>query len=273
MDNGRSELVSVLLATHNRADRVSAAIESVLAQRHSDLELLVIDDASTDHTPEVLAQWSDDPRIRCFRNEQNQRLPTALNRIASEARGPFLARIDDDDHWTDAEKLTAQLAWMRMHQDGVLVGTGYVDEWGRETHNPSDDESIRRQMNLRCPLCHPTVLMRRDAFEAVGGYDTTLPYAEDWELWMRLGQAGRLGNLERITLVKARGGDTLSERYFEEQLLLATQLLKRHGDAYPGVGRARVMHAFNRGFFRCFPVGGRMHRVAASTFRRVFDLE
>lgn len=265
-------LVSVLLSSRNRAETLPQAIESVLAQESVSLELLVMDDASCDATPEVLARWDGDNRIHCLRNETNQGLPASLNRLAAQARGAFFARIDDDDRWTATDKLARQLAWMDAYPDGVLLGTAYVDEWGRVTRNPADDASIRQQMLLRCPYCHSSILMRREAFEAVGGYDESMPYAEDWELWMRLGQQGILGNLETSTLVKARGDDTMSERFFEQQLVTASELVERHGVAYPGVLRARALHRFNRGFFRVFPPGGIVHRGMGQAFRRVFRL-
>ncbi len=266
-------LVSVILSTRNRAATLGHAIDSVFQQTHDRVELVVVDDASDDETPRLLAERSDDVRLRCLRNEENRGLPASLNRGIALARGSYIARIDDDDHWTDPGKLAAQLAWMEAHPEGVLVGTAYVDEWGRKTVNPLSDRDIRRQMLMRCPFCHSSVLMRAEAVAQAGGYDATLPYAEDWELWMRLGRLGELGNLDRVTLVKARGDDTLSERYFQRQLAMASRFAAQHADGYPRAFRARAMHAFNRGFFAVFPAGGRAHAAMSRWFRRVFRLE
>jgi glycosyltransferase involved in cell wall biosynthesis len=264
--------VSVILATRNRADRVGRAIESVLSQRDVDLELILVNDASEDDTAAVLAGWCGDDRVRVVENARRRGLPASLNRGLSRARGEFIARIDDDDVWNDPDKLAEQLAWMRRHPDTVLLGTGYVDEWGRETRNPADDEAIRRQMLMRCPFCHSSVLFTAAAVRAAGGYDETLDYAEDWELWMRLGTRGRLANLERICLVKSAGEDTLSARHFDRQLRSAGALSARHAAHYPGRHRARALHAFNRWFFSVFPAGGKVHGLMGGAFRRVFGL-
>ncbi len=265
--------VSVILATRNRADRLDAAVASVLSQDLDALELVVVDDGSGDATPERLSAWAArDARVRLLRNETNLGLPAALNRGVDAARAPFLARIDDDDRWTDTGKLSAQLAWMDAHPDGVLVGTAYVDEWGRTTSNPLEDAAIRDQMLARCPFCHPTVLMRAEAVAAAGGYDESLPYAEDWDLWLRLGLQGRMGNLPAVTLEKSRGGDTLSERWFRPQLAMAGDFARRYAGDYPGAFRARALHAFSRVFFRLAPVDGALHRALGRAFRGVFGL-
>lgn len=266
-------LVSVLMSTRNRAARLGGAVESVLAQDHDDIELVIVDDASDDDTRSVLAAWADDPRFRVLHNRTNRGLPASLNRAATASRGAFLARIDDDDRWTEPAKLTDQLAWFRANERGVLVGTAYRDEWGRAIANPAADVDIRRQMLSRCPFCHSSVLFRRDAFEAAGGYDESLPYAEDWELWMRMGRLGSMGNLETQCVEKAGGEDTLSRQFFERQLHMASALVERHADAYPRAFRSRWLHRFNRQFFRWFPVGGRAHRFMSAAFRRRFRLE
>ncbi len=265
--------VTVILSTHNRAATLGRAITSVLDQQLDGLELVVIDDASTDGTPSLLAAWRDDPRVRVLRNDTNLGLPASLNRGIGEASGEWLARIDDDDHWTDPAKLERQLAWVERHTDAVLLGTAYVDEWGRTITNPTDDAGIRDQMLMRCPFCHSSVLMHAAAVAEVGAYDASLPYAEDWDLWLRLGRRGRMGNLEDVTLVKARGDDTLSERYFHRQLSMAACFARRHAGHYPHAVRARFMHGFSRGFFSLFPVDGRVHRWLGRVFRRTFRLE
>lgn len=261
------------MSTRNRAATLPRAIESVLAQQDAHFELIIIDDHSLDQTPETLARWAADERVTCLRNDKNLGLPASLNRAASLARGEFLARIDDDDHWTDQRKLNQQLDWMESHPDGVLLGTAYVDEQGREIINPLSDAEIRQQMLFRCPFCHSSVVMRRSGFDAVSGYDESLPYAEDWDLWLRLGARGVMGNLDAVTLVKEPGENNLSQRFFHRQLAMAQDFVRRYGSDYPQAGKASALHRFNRLFFRLVPVNSGLHRGMGRLFRRVFQLE
>ncbi len=90
---------------------------------------------------------------------------------------------------------------------------------------------------------------------------------------MRMGRLGDVGNLGEQCVEKAGGHDTLSRQFFERQLRIASELVAQHADGYPRALRARWFHRFNRLFFRCFPVGGRVHRAMSAAFRRRFDLE
>jgi glycosyltransferase involved in cell wall biosynthesis len=129
-------LISVILPSFNGARYLRQAIESVLAQDYQNLELIVINDASTDETPEIVAEFvARDPRVRLMNNESNSKLVFSLNRGIEIARGEFIARIDDDDIWTDRSKLSKQLEQFRSHPEIGVVGTlGHIiDENGKRT--------------------------------------------------------------------------------------------------------------------------------------------
>ncbi|MEE4175633.1 MAG: glycosyltransferase [Xanthomonadales bacterium] len=270
---GEAGLVSVLLSTRNRAASLGVAMQSVLDQEGVDLELIVVNDGSTDATAAVLAAHGDDSRVRVFHQEESRGLPASLNRAAKEARGALLARVDDDDRWIRRDKLLLQRAAFEASPDLVLLGTGYRDEAQRAIRNPLRDADIRKQMLFRCPFCHPSVVMRASAFHAVGGYDEAMTYGEDWELWLRLGTTGRLGNLGELCVEKAGGQKTLSAQNFDRQLHLAVSLAGTHRDSYPGASRALGMHRFSRWFFDRFPLGGAVHRALSRAYRGVFSLE
>ncbi len=260
------------MSTRNRSTTLSRAIESVLNQQDVSVELIIVDDHSSDQTRDVLVNWRDDQRVICMHNAENLGLSASLNRAARRASGEYLARIDDDDYWTDNTKLRQQLAWMEAHPDGVLLGTAYIDEQGRESTNPLSDTEIRKQMLFRCPFCHSSTLIRRTAFEAASGYNESLPYAEDWDLWARLGKRGVLGNLDQVTLIKEAGESTLSQRYFQRQLRMAQNLAEQYAGAYPGASRAVMFHRFSRVFFGLVPLNSAIHRGMSKLFRRVFQL-
>ena len=196
--------VSVLMSVHNGAPWVRDAVESVLAQTARDLELIVIDDGSTDATPEILGRVSD-PRLRVERQERVG-LTRSLNRALALATGPLVARLDADD-LALPERLACQRAFLDAHPDVGLLGTGAreVDAEGREVgrvHPPADDAAIRRVLIRRNPFVHSSVMIRRAVLARAGGYDETLPVAQDYDLWLRLGGITRLANLPEPLVVR-----------------------------------------------------------------------
>jgi glycosyltransferase involved in cell wall biosynthesis len=196
--------ISVLMSVRNGAPWVRDAVESVLEQTVTDLELVVIDDGSTDATTSLLATIGD-PRLRVERQAPRGLTPS-LNRALALARAPLLARLDADDVALP-ERLACQRAFLDAHPDVGLLGTGAreVDASGREigvVSPPEDDAAIRRAMIRRNPFVHSSVMMRRRALEEAGGYDERLGVAQDYDLWMRMSRITRLANLPAPLVVR-----------------------------------------------------------------------
>ena len=196
--------VSVLMSVHNGAPWVRDAVTSVFAQTLADLELIVIDDGSTDATPELLASLRD-PRLHVERRAR-QGLTLALNRALELGQAPLLARLDADD-LALPERLARQRQYLDAHPDVGLLGTGAreVDEAGREVavvRPPVDDAAIRRVLIRANPFVHSSVMMRRAALDRAGGYDPSFPVAQDYDLWMRLARVTRLANLSEPLVIR-----------------------------------------------------------------------
>jgi glycosyltransferase involved in cell wall biosynthesis len=196
--------ISVLMSVRNGAPWVRDAVKSVLEQTVTDLELVVIDDGSTDATTLLLATIGD-PRLRVERQAPRGLTPS-LNRALALARAPLLARLDADDVALP-ERLACQRAFLDAHPDVGLLGTGAreVDASGREigvVSPPEDDAAIRRAMIRRNPFVHSSVMMRRRALEEAGGYDERLGVAQDYDLWMRMSRITRLANLPAPLVVR-----------------------------------------------------------------------
>lgn len=189
--------VSVLMGVRDGAPWIGEAVASVLAQTAPDLELIVIDDGSTDATAATL-DAIDDGRIR-VEHRAPAGLTRSLNRAIELARAPILARLDADD-LARPDRLARQLEFLDRHPDVGLLGTGAreIDAAGREVAvvaPPADDAALRRALIRRNPFVHSSIVMRRAAVEAVGGYDPSLPVAQDYDLWMRMSRVTRLANL------------------------------------------------------------------------------
>lgn len=192
--------VSVVLPARDAASTIDAALESMLRQTFTDLEVLAIDDGSTDDTRARLERWAArDERVRVL-STGGVGLVGALNLGLAEARGELLARMDADD-----ESLPTRLerSVARLDADPSLAGVGTGVEIVRHDQPPSPSlvdygrwlSSLTTPARLfadrlvESPLCHPSVLLRRAVLERVGGWrDGDFP--EDWELWLRLLEAG-----------------------------------------------------------------------------------
>jgi glycosyltransferase involved in cell wall biosynthesis len=229
--------VSVVMAVFDGAPWVGAAVESLLGQTIADLEVVVIDDGSTDATPDVLASIRD-PRLRIERSVR-QGLTRALNRALDLARAPLVARLDADD-LALPERLARQRQYLDAHPDVGLLGTGAreVDPTGREVailRPPVDDTAIRRALIRANPMVHSSVMMRRSVLDRVGRYDPSFPVAQDYDLWMRLARVSRLANLADVLVVRHLGARRVSVEREDDRLRAETRVRWRavRAGAYP----------------------------------------
>jgi glycosyltransferase involved in cell wall biosynthesis len=182
-------LVSAVTPAYNRAEYLGEALESALSQGVPWLEVVVVDDGSTDGTPEVCKGFGD--RIRCHR-QANAGQSAAINAGVALARGTWIALLDSDDAW-----LPGRLARQRALLDGagearlVYGAVEYMDAAGRTIPDPRPPRAtptgdILGELLRGNFLRTPTAMFRRDAFLEAGGYDPTLKSVNDWDMWLRL---------------------------------------------------------------------------------------
>ena len=188
----------------NGSPQVGEAVESVLAQTAGDLELIVVDDGSSDATPAILGSFRD-PRLHVRRRARGG-LTSALNAALALARAPLVARLDADD-LALPERLERQLAFLARHPDIGLLGTAAreTDAAGREVgivRPPTGDAEIRRALIRRNPFVHSSIVMRRASVDQAGGYDESFPVAQDYDLWMRMSRVTRMANLPDLLVVR-----------------------------------------------------------------------
>ena len=192
-------LVSVLLASRNGSRYLEESLASLAAQTYPEIEIVAVDDGSTDRTPGILAAFaSKHPRARVLRTE-GVGLAGALALAASHASGRYLARQDDDDR-SRPERIARQVAVLESNPDLAVLGTGtaVIDEHGHVTGPyavPTERGAIRRTLLRATPFVHGSVMMRRTAYEAAGGYRAPFRASQDYDLWLRLGADAGLANL------------------------------------------------------------------------------
>jgi glycosyltransferase involved in cell wall biosynthesis len=224
-------LVSVLLAVHDDARFIRTAVESVLRQSLRDLELIVIDDASTDDTPDVLAAIGD-PRLVVDRNEQQLGLAASLNRGLDRASGEYVARLDADDV-AMPERLELQVARIELDPRVGIVGSAVLDldeagRPGRLHRMPAGPVAVRWQTLFSSPFFHPTVVLDRELLERSGlRYDPSFAESEDYDLWARLLEHTEGDNLAEPLVLKRVHPGQASLRRGELQRSFQRQVAER----------------------------------------------
>jgi glycosyltransferase involved in cell wall biosynthesis len=187
--------VSVLLPVRDGARFLREALESVFAQTLVDFELLVVDDGSTDETPEILASVADE-RLRVLRQDRLGLVP-ALNRAVAEARAPLLARMDADDV-SLPKRLERQVAYLDARPEVALLAVGVETSGGARIVLPDDDAALRRRLLLRNPFAHGAVAVRAEAVARAGGYRADYGANEDYDLWRRIARDWKLAAVPEI---------------------------------------------------------------------------
>ncbi|GBC61599.1 glycosyl transferase [Desulfonema ishimotonii] len=205
-NNNNTPMVSVIIPTCNRDRLVQEAIASVLAQEFKSFELIVVDDGSTDSTPEILGSYGD--AITVIRQE-NRGVSAARNAGIAVAKGELIALLDSDDLWM-AEKLAVQTAFFQQHPDALICQTEEI--WVRNGVRVNPKKKHRKLSGMifepslaLCLVSPSAVMMRRELFSHVGLFDESLPACEDYDLWLRVGCRYPVHLIDRPLIVK-RGG-------------------------------------------------------------------
>jgi glycosyltransferase involved in cell wall biosynthesis len=206
-------LVSVIIPSYNRAQKASRAVSSVLDQSFKDLEIIVIDDGSTDDTIDMLEQFRD--RITLIKHPENRGVSAARNSGINASRSPLIAFLDSDDYWMP-EKLETQVRYLRENTDAVICQTEEiwirngvrVNPWKKHI-KPSGD--IFEQSLKLCLVSPSAVMIRRSLLDEVGLFDEAFPVCEDYDLWLRISWKYPVHLINQFMLVKEGGhADQLS---------------------------------------------------------------
>ena len=253
-----SPLVSVVLSVRNGAADLPKAIDTILTQTFADLELIVINDGSTDRTAAIL-DGIRDARVRVI-HQDNMGLAAALNRGVALARGRYIARQDHDD-WAKPTRLEKQVAFLDAHPEYAIVGTRAEiwvgDEKTKRTHDhPTDNAALQFELLFDNPFVHSSMMLRKSALDVVGGYSTdrSRQPPEDYELWSRLARRYRVANLpERLTIYREvqRSISRTGPNPFREKVLLisAENLAHATGEIGPGQAHHDIAALMHRAYY------------------------
>lgn len=216
-----SDTVSVVIPAHNAEATIRAAIESVMSQSSGPLEVIVVDDGSTDATARVASDAAGSIAGAGGRSvpvrvvTQQQGGPSrARNRGIDAARGSWIGFLDADDRW-HPRKLEWQLGMAAQHPEAVVVAADWVREGEslvpEETGLPGCTAIGERDILILNRFQTSTALCRRDALRRLGGFDPSLDGVEDWDMWLRLAGVGKVIKLERPLVIYRDSSDGYSK--------------------------------------------------------------
>lgn len=182
-------LVSVVIATYNMAKYLGEAVESVLSQTYTNVEIIIVDDGSTDDTSALVTRWANDRRVRCIR-QRNLGQSRAKNQGISLAAGEYVAFLDADDRWTP-RKLEQQIVLFNEHPDVAVVYSDkqLIDEYGDKLKGGEakcPQGRITSDLLVDNYVNFGSAVVRREVLEEFGGFDETLPMSIDYDLWLRI---------------------------------------------------------------------------------------
>ena len=194
--------VTILMSVYNAARYLGKAIDSILNQTFGDFEFVIINDGSTDGSRDIL-DGIRDTRVRLF-HTANRGLAAALEHGVRESRAPYLARMDADD-MAVSQRLSVQVAYLDQHPDVGVVTGDYVaidadDSPIRTSHASDGPLIISWKLLWENPICHPSVMMRRDVLLSAGVNYDPLCTVEDYDVWTRLLFHTRFAHLGQVLL-------------------------------------------------------------------------
>lgn len=210
-----SPKISVVIPVYNCQEFVRTAIHSILAQTYRDFELLLLDDASSDGSLEIMQSFKD-PRIRLIRNDVNLGIAKTHNRGIELARGEYLAMLDHDDY-SYPDRLAQQLDVLERNRDFALLGTWgeLMDETGRRLGNvkryPVSSEDIWSSLLFMNCILHPSIMARTRILEEYR-YSERFSICDDFDLFIRIARNHKVGNLPKVLVRHRRHSRRTSER-------------------------------------------------------------
>ncbi len=207
--------ITVIIPTYNRARWLEHAIDSVLSQTFKDWELIIVDDASTDETTELLSLYGSASRTITL--SRNQGVSAARNTGIRNSDSPWVAFLDSDDQWLP-QKLEKQVRYLHRYPQSQILFTDEI--WIRHGRRVNPGKKHRKhegwifQPSLSlCLMAPSTTMIRREVFETTGLFDESLPVCEDYDLWLRAAARFPVNLLDEKLMIRYGGhSDQLSSR-------------------------------------------------------------
>ena len=216
--------ISVIIGIYNVEDTLREALDSVMNQTYQDFEIILCDDGSVDNTVGIAEQYvqQNPTKVILLRNEVNMGLNYTLNKCLSHATGEYIARMDGDD-LCDSKRFEKQVAFLDTHPEIAIVSTAMTHFDERGTYRISRLKEYPGKLDFvkDNPFCHAPVMIRSEAYRAVGGYtvDKRMLRVEDVNLWFKLYAAGYKGhNIQEPLYMMRDDREASSRRKFKYRI-------------------------------------------------------
>ena len=257
-------LVSVILCAYNAEKYISESIKSVLSQTYENIQLIIVNDGSTDRTPDIVMSFND-PRIDLINSESNRHIANGTNEAFKKVRGDYAAIIDADDRWLP-QKLEKQLAFMQANPQYAATFTwvDIIDDGGNIANEK--EAGIRRLLTPPCMsqgdwlrffffegnrLCNPTSLFRSELIKTIGPHSLFYIQATDMEWWVRVAKKHEIGILEEPLVQYRRcANDSISAESEDKTARFYNELMLIRYHFFEGMDDGLFIKEFGE-FFRC----------------------
>jgi len=247
MDQGikkhKGPKVSVHVLTKNRAALLPLAIESALNQNYTNLEIIIIDNNSTDNTEELVKKYQEtDLRIKYFRIVEDFGITKSRNFALSKSTGKYIAILDSDDFWMTQDKIEKQVAFLENNSDYAIIGTDYItvdiDNKKIELEKPigpsaTTDAEIKQKFLLKNQMLHSSVLISKQALQEINGYDESFSIWEDYATFLKIGREHKIANLKDVTTAYRKHGGNVSKNNKIKNLFTLGKIILANRKFYP----------------------------------------
>jgi len=229
--------VSIIIVTYNRDKLIIKAIDSVLSQKFSDFELIIVDDSSTDNTEDAIKKYLVDTRIKYVKIAKSKSISQARNSAWPYVYGKYIAVLDSDDIWCDDLKLSKQFDFLENNPDFVVVGSGAAlidsqDKILEYVNKPESDGDIRKDFFVKNPFFHSSVMFRFECILKNGGYDEKIKFGEDLDLWLRLGKEGKFYNFPETMVKYLIHNDNEIKKHWSGAIVDVLRIIKKNRKTY-----------------------------------------
>lgn len=245
-------LVSVIIATYNWKEKLfSQAIESVLSQSYKSIEIIIINDASTNNIEETILKYcKKHTNITYLKNKQNSERSYSRNRWIFESKWKYIAFIDDDDIRSDKDKIKKQVEFFEKNDDYVLCGTSLIDidennnQINKASSGRSWDEELRNSLLQSNQFMLSTIMVKKDVLCFSWLFNSYYNKAEDYELWLRIWRFWKMHNInDSFILYRTRQWNTTS-RYRLKIKLWAFLFMRQNRKYYPHIFKATILRCW-----------------------------